>query len=144
MPDSGSTTSAFLGKGTRVSGKLVFEGVVRIEGHVEGEIVAQDTLTIGESAVVNAQIVGNTIVIHGRVTGDVTASKRLEVRPPGKLVGNIATPSLVIHDGVIFEGQCTMVGAEAQRGERDLKGAHWPTDERLEDALPPVRSEVAT
>src|SRR5215831_20448688 len=48
-------TSAFLGKGSRVTGKLAFEGTVRIEGHVEGEISAQDTLIIGESAEVNAQ-----------------------------------------------------------------------------------------
>src|SRR5881398_623875 len=99
-------TSAFLGKGCRVTGKLQFEGTVRIEGHVEGEISAQDALIVGESAVVNAQITGSSIVIHGRVTGDVTAQKRLEIRAPGKLFGNIATPSLVIHEGVVFEGQC--------------------------------------
>ena len=62
-------TSAFLGKGSRVTGKLVFEGTVRIEGHVEGEISAQDTLIIGESAEVNAQITGSSVVVHGRVTG---------------------------------------------------------------------------
>ena len=77
---------------------------MRIEGQVEGEITAQDTLTIGESAVVNAQIVGNSVVIQGRVTGDVTARKRLEIRAPGKLFGNITTPSLVIQEGVVFEG----------------------------------------
>src|SRR5262245_25512092 len=51
-----SAASAFLGKGTRVIGKLAFEGPARVEGTVEGEISAQDTLTIGESAVVKAQI----------------------------------------------------------------------------------------
>ena len=91
-------TSAFLGKGSRVTGKLVFEGTVRIEGHVEGEISAQDTLIIGESAEVNAQITGSSIVVHGRVTGDITARKRLEIRAPGKLFGNITTPCLVIHE----------------------------------------------
>src|SRR5256885_4969198 len=54
--DENTTTTAFLGKGSRVNGKLAFEGAVRIEGHVEGEISAQDSLTIGETAVVNAQI----------------------------------------------------------------------------------------
>src|SRR5262245_4156790 len=68
--EEGSGTSAFLGKGSRVTGKLAFEGTVRIEGHVEGEISAQDTLIIGESAVVNAQINGAAIIVHGRVTGD--------------------------------------------------------------------------
>src|SRR5205823_5338528 len=115
--------SAFLGKGCRVTGKLQFEGTVRIEGHVEGEISAQDALIVGESAVVNAQITGSSIVIHGRVTGDVTAQKRLEIRAPGKLFGNIATPSLVIHEGVVFEGQCAMGGPDALRTEGAIREA---------------------
>src|SRR2546425_7999202 len=53
-PEQGGSPNAFLGQGSWVAGKLVFEGPVRIEGYVEGEITAQDTLTIGESAVVNA------------------------------------------------------------------------------------------
>ena len=44
-----SGSNAFLGKGSRVTGKLTFEGPVRIEGQVEGEITARDTLTIGEA-----------------------------------------------------------------------------------------------
>ena len=120
-PD-GSGSSAFLGKGSRIVGKLSFEGPARIEGHVEGEITAQDTLTIGESAVVNAQITGSSVIIHGRVTGDVTARKRLEIRAPGRLLGNITTPSLVIHEGVVFEGQCTM-GSDVRTAEKDRKVA---------------------
>ena len=120
-PD-GSGSSAFLGKGSRVVGKLLFEGPARIEGNVEGEITAQDTLTIGESAVVNAQITGSAVIIHGRVTGDVTARKRLEVRAPGRLLGNVITPSLVIHEGVVFEGQCSM-GSDLRTIEKDRKVA---------------------
>lgn len=119
MPDevSGGGSNAFLGKGSRVVGKLVFEGPVRIEGQVEGEIAAQDALTIGESAVVNAQINGNTVVIQGKVTGDVTARKRLEIRAPGRLYGNISSPSLVIQEGVVFEGQCNMGAGDVPRAE---------------------------
>ncbi len=138
MPEDGSGTSAFLGKGSRVTGKLNFEGPVRIEGQIEGEISAQDTLTIGESAVVNATITGNAIVIHGRVTGDVTARKRLEIRAPGKLFGNISTPSLVIHEGVVFEGQCSM-GGDSQRADKG-KVAHL---ERPETPPLKVHSEGA-
>jgi cytoskeletal protein CcmA (bactofilin family) len=102
----------------------VFEGPARIEGTVEGEIAAHDTLTIGETAAVTAQISGSAVIIHGRVTGDVTARKRLEIRAPGRLVGNIATPSLVIHEGVTFEGQCTM--GEVRTAEKDRKVAMFP------------------
>jgi cytoskeletal protein CcmA (bactofilin family) len=121
--DEGSGSNAFLGKGSRIVGKLVFEGPARIEGTVEGEIAAQDTLTIGESAIVNAQIAGSTVIIHGRVTGDVTARKRLEIRAPGRVLGNITSPSLVIHEGVVFEGQCTMGDV---RSTEKGKVAHFP------------------
>ncbi len=103
--------NAYLGRGSKVSGKLVFEGTVRVDGQVEGEISAQDTLIIGERAIVTAQINGHTIVIRGKVTGDINAKKRVEIRSPGKLYGNIVTPSLVIHEGVVFEGHCSMSGS---------------------------------
>ena len=140
--DDGSASSAFLGKGTRIVGKLFFEGPARIEGAVEGEVTAQDTLTIGESAVVSAQVIGSAVVIHGRVTGDVTARKRLEIRAPGKLVGNITTPSLVIHEGVVFEGQCSM-GGDARAPERAERKVAivFPQNDRAGDA--PRTAELA-
>ena len=121
-----SATKAYLGKGSRVTGKLSFDGPAQIDGQVDGEIHAQDTLTIGEGAVVNAQIVGASVVVHGRVTGDVTARKRLEIRAPGALIGNIVTPSLVIHEGVVFEGQCAM-GTGDVRNDRS-KVASLPSE----------------
>ena len=104
---------ASIGRGSKVTGKLNFEGTVRIEGTVEGELSAGDTLHIGERAVVNAQVSGTVIVIRGQVTGDVSARKRVEIRAPGKLRGNVTTPSLVIDDGVTFEGYCSMGGEKA-------------------------------
>jgi cytoskeletal protein CcmA (bactofilin family) len=143
QPDEAGATSAFLGKGSRVTGKLVFEGTVRIEGQVEGEITAQDTLTVGESAVINAQINGTSIVVNGKVTGDITARKRLEIRAPGKVFGNISAPSLVIHEGVIFEGQCTMSPSESTRVEKERKVAFFPKDERPGDGALKAHSELA-
>ena len=109
-----NATSAFLGKGCRITGKLVLDGPGRIEGEVEGEISAQDTLVVGEGALVKARITGTSIVVHGQVTGDITARTRLELRAPGKVIGNISAPSLIIQEGAIFEGQCAMGGGQAQ------------------------------
>lgn len=111
--------NAFFGKGSQITGKLVFEGQGRIEGQVEGEISAQDTLTIGESAVVNAQISGTCIIVQGRVTGDITARQRLELRAPCRVHGNITAPSLIVQEGAFFEGQCAMrVSETATLGEK--------------------------
>jgi len=118
--------SAYLGKGSRITGKLAFEGTVRVDGQVEGEIAAQDTLLIGESAILNAKISGSSIIINGKVTGDITASKRVEIRAPGKLFGNVTTPCLIIQEGVVFEGHCSMGGAD----KSDRKITPFPKDEK--------------
>ncbi len=130
-PSSAREVQAHLGVGSRVEGKLTFEGSVRVDGQIEGEISAQDTVIIGEGAELTAQITANVIIVHGRVTGDLTARKRVELKAPAALTGNVSTPSLVIHEGVAFEGHCTMGGAAAGRGERaDKRIALFPAEER--------------
>jgi cytoskeletal protein CcmA (bactofilin family) len=125
--------NAYLGKGSRVTGKLNFEGTVRVDGQVEGEIAAQDTLIVGEPAIVNAQITGSSVIIMGRVTGDITARKRVEIRAPGKLFGNVTTPSLIIQEGVIFEGHCSMGGAEVSKADR--KVTPFPKEEKVAEVV---------
>lgn len=109
----------FLSKGTRLTGKLVCEGPGRLEGQIDGEVCAKDALVVGESAVVNAQIEGVSVVVHGQVTGDIKTSKMLEIRAPSRVRGNISAPSLVIHEGAVFEGHCSMGSAESPRPEKE-------------------------
>ncbi len=137
-PQNEESVQAHLGKGSRVEGKLTFEGSVRIDGYVEGEILAQDAVVVGDSAVISAQIHAETVIIKGKITGDIIARKRVELRAPGRLMGNITTPSLVIHEGVVFEGHCSMGGgAEVKTDKPDRKVALFPKEERA--AAPAVR-----
>ncbi|HKD65712.1 MAG TPA: polymer-forming cytoskeletal protein [Candidatus Binataceae bacterium] len=99
---------AYLDKGSKISGKLFFEGPIRIDGQVDGEISANDALVIGESAVVTAQVKAASVVIAGKISGDIIAAKRVEIRPTAKVFGNLTTPVLVVHDGALFEGHCAM------------------------------------
>jgi cytoskeletal protein CcmA (bactofilin family) len=105
--ETGGAT-AFLGKGAKLVGKISLDGPARIEGQIEGEIEAKDTLTIGEDAVVKAKISGTTVIVHGQVIGDVAARTRLELKSPGRIQGNITTAALVIQEGTSFEGNCSM------------------------------------
>ena len=130
-PTNARDVQAHLGQGSRVEGKLTFEGSVRIDGQVEGEISAQEMVVLGETADVSAQITANTIVVQGRVTGDLNARKRVELKAPASVAGNISTPCLVIHEGVVFEGHCAMGGSAASRTERgDKRVALFPAEER--------------
>lgn len=123
-------TQTLLGKGSRVEGKLTFDGSVRVDGEVDGEIDAQESVLIGETAVVSAQIRANTIIIKGEVSGDITARKRVELRAPAKLIGNISTPSLVIQEGVVFEGHCSMGISEGKADKAEKKVTPFPREDR--------------
>ena len=120
MNHVGNPVHTTLGKGCEITGKLTFDGTVEIDGHVEGEIIAQETVLIGDTAVVKAQIMADSVVITGTVTGDIIANRRLEIRAPARVHGNISTPSLIVHDGVVFEGRCSMANAPAPK--KDTNG----------------------
>ena len=105
----------YLYKGSKVTGQLTFQGSARIEGSVDGEIQCNGTLTIGERAEVRAKISGDVIVIRGKVEGNVVAKEKVELVTPARLFGDIQTPRLVITEGVVFDGDCSM-GAARQKG----------------------------
>ena len=108
LPTGNDNLNAFLGEGTSFNGNLTFEGTVRIDGKLEGEIFTKDTLVIGETAAVKAAIRAGMIVISGTVQGNITAEKKVELHSSARLYGNISTPLLSIAEGVVFEGSCTM------------------------------------
>jgi len=104
----GIESGAYLGPGTKINGKLQFDGPATIEGEVEGEIIGQASVTIGQQAILKGKISAVSVVVQGKVTADVQAEKKLEIQPPGLVVGNVATQSLVIGDGAVFEGHVSM------------------------------------
>lgn len=113
---------AFLGSGSKVVGQLTFTGPVELDGQIEGEITAQDKLTIGEAAFVKGTINGSEILVKGTVQGDIIATKKLVLRKPAKVMGNITAPSLNIEDGVKFDGKCSMnTGASSSQAASSQK-----------------------
>lgn len=101
--------TALLGRGTQFEGKLHFEGRVRIDGIFKGEIKSDDTLVIGEGAEVHAEIEVSTVIVRGGIVhGNIRARTAIEVHAPGKIVGNLHSPSLFIDRGVEFQGSCRM------------------------------------
>lgn len=99
---------AYLGPGTKINGKLHFDGPAVIEGEVEGEIIAQANITVGQQATIKGKITAASILVQGKVMADVQAEKRLEVQPPGSVVGDVMAQSLVIGDGAVLEGHISM------------------------------------
>jgi cytoskeletal protein CcmA (bactofilin family) len=98
----------YLSESSRVSGKLNFQGPARIDGRFEGEITATDRVTIGENAVVTANIRAASIIVAGKTNGEITATHRSELRPSAKVLGKVTAPKLIVHEDAMFEAHCAM------------------------------------
>ncbi len=103
---------AFLGEGTQFKGVLSFAGAVRVDGQLEGEIVGDEVLIIGEPGQVKAEIEVGTLVVSGRVQGTINAKQRVELLRPSRVTGTIRTPCLVVAEGAMFNGNCEMTGPD--------------------------------
>ena len=119
-----SEISAFLGKGTEFKGVLSFEGTIRVDGKVDGEVVSKDTLIAGDEAFLQGEISVGTIISSGRIAGNISASQKVHILAPGIIEGNIKTPKLIIEDGVTFDGKCEM--ASQRKSSSDQKVVSLP------------------
>ncbi|MBV9145240.1 MAG: polymer-forming cytoskeletal protein [Acidobacteria bacterium] len=108
LDSSGQDVTTLLGRGSQFEGKLSFEGTVRIDGKLSGEIFTDDVLIVGEGAEIKAEINVGGIVIEGTVIGNIHAKRSVDIRTPGRVRGNITTPSLTVEKGVVFDGNCQM------------------------------------
>lgn len=105
--DLGALT-AFIDQGSSFEGKLSFKDTVRIDGHFSGQISSENTLVVGETGVVEADVQSQIVIISGTVAGDIHAGKKVVMHKTGRIDGNVQTPSLVMEDGAVINGQLKM------------------------------------
>jgi len=103
--------NTLLGRGASFEGKLTFEGTVRVDGKLKGEVFSDDVLVVGEGAYLEAEVDIGEIIIQGTVVGNIRAKRGIEIHAPGRVKGDLHTPSLQIDKGVIFEGRSFMEAA---------------------------------
>src|SRR5665647_1915279 len=106
--------TTLLGRDATFEGKLTFDGTVRIDGRFKGEVFSEDTLVIGEGAIVEAEIDIGEVIVQGTVVGNIKAKRSIEIHAPGRVKGDLHTPSLQIDKGVVFEGRSFMESATKQ------------------------------
>lgn len=102
----------FIGSDCGIKGQLLLREVSELNCRVEGDIISEQELVIGESAEIAGNIRAETLRVFGSVRGDVFCSEKLELHSGAKVIGTITSPRVVMHDGVRFEGECHMPVAE--------------------------------
>ena len=115
-----------IGNGTIFEGTLTSKESICVEGTVRGKISCQGSVIIGEKGRVDAEIFADTVLLGGEVNGNIVSRTKLEITTSGKLRGDIKTGSLIIAEGVLFEGKCQMI-TEAPSAHRSEEGIE--TDE---------------
>lgn len=104
--------SGFVGHGTVLTGETHFQMMLRVDGHLTGTVTSDGgTLIVGTQGQVDANVSVGVATINGVVNGDVIASEKIQLGRTARVMGNVATPRLVIEEGAIFEGGCSMIKA---------------------------------
>ena len=114
MKKNDAQIKAYMGEDTIFNGLLNFTGTVRIDGKFEGQVITEDTLIIGETGHLTAEISAGTVICMGYVEGTVMASQKIEIHSTSKVVGSIKSPALHIELGGVFDGTCDMTGKETK------------------------------
>ncbi|PKL36279.1 MAG: cell division protein [Spirochaetae bacterium HGW-Spirochaetae-1] len=100
--------NSIIGEGSEFKGEFKINGLLRIDGKFKGTIETDGKVLIGQSGEAMTDIKARLVVIGGMVKGNIFATERVIFLSTGKITGNIITPSLVMEDGVAFEGNCTI------------------------------------
>lgn len=110
-----STSKNILSSDVEIVGNLKFSHDLIIDGKIEGEVVSDGNLTVGENAHVRGEIKTKSVTVFGEVEGNITVSDRCELKSNARLTGDIAAGTLAIEEGAMFMG-ASRVGAMAKSG----------------------------
>lgn len=115
--------NGFLDRGSRMQGELHFEASFRVDGVFEGTVRSKGRLVVGERGEVDGDVQVAQVLVSGEVRGTIEASEQIHVAPGGRVLADISTPSLMIEDGAVFEGRCTMTQGSGKRGGSEGSGS---------------------
>ena len=118
--EQSSENITLLGKGTDFKGVVSFDGTIRVDGRVEGEIHTTGTLIVGEHAMIQGIVSAGVLMNSGKIHGTITAVEKIQILKPGILVGDIRTPVIAIEEGSRFHGMCDMGAHLLERRTRPL------------------------
>lgn len=128
--------NGFMDEGTRLHGELRFRDSFRIDGELKGRIVSENTLIVGETGRVDADIECAVVSIRGAVTGRVQARERIELLAGSRVQATLVSPRLVIEEGAFFQGDCDMSpdAVSSQAGRAAAGKGKDPGDATVETA----------
>ncbi|MEM1202033.1 MAG: polymer-forming cytoskeletal protein [Acidobacteriota bacterium] len=111
--------NGFLDAGSHIEGKLKFEDTFRVDGKVTGSVISDGDLIVGDRGEIDGEVNVRRVFVSGIVRGQLRGKEKVEITASGKVWADITTPRLMIEEGALFEGHCSMgsgKGAKASAG----------------------------
>ena len=110
--------------GTRIKGDIIASGDFRLDGILEGNIQLNGKLVIGDSGVVNGNVLCQNANIIGTVNGNLSVKELLSLHTSARVRGDILINKLSIEPGAVFSGKCRMIDeVKAQHEEQPAEAA---------------------
>lgn len=118
----GQQALSILAKGMRVVGEIESDGVVKIEGRVEGSVRAKGQVLVVKGGLVEGDIFTREAVVGGEVRGAIFADERVEMQASSKIHGDVTTPQIIIQEGGEINGNVRMANPEALKQPPKVRG----------------------
>lgn len=129
MKGKSGDLNGFLDKGSAFRGELEFEDTLRVDGRFNGKISSKNELIVGETAHVEGEVHVGRIAISGTVEGTLIADEKIEIHRTGKVYGTIKTPTLIVEEGAILQGDISM-GAKGENRPVPIENAKRDSPEQ--------------
>ncbi len=108
--EKGQNKSSYtlLGEGTLFEGSVIVPHNIRVDGSFKGRIETAEVITIGPTGVVSADIKAKSAIVGGKIIGNLMVEDRVELEGNASLIGDLKAKDLVINEGAVFHGNCSM------------------------------------
>ena len=100
--------NGFLDSGSRLVGDLRFDDTFRVDGRFEGKIHSSGRLVVGDAGEIEGEVRVAHVHVAGTIRGTVADAEKVEIVASGKIYGELRTRSLIMADGAVLEGSCSM------------------------------------
>ncbi len=105
---TGGNLNTIIGKGSSFEGTLKVQSTLRVDGKVKGNVTTSDSLVIGKDGSMNGEVTVRNAIVGGKLRGKLVASGKVVLEANSMFNGELKTSKLVIDEGAIFEGRCSM------------------------------------
>ncbi|MGC8722190.1 MAG: bactofilin family protein [Caldisericaceae bacterium] len=110
-----SSSQSVFAKDLSIKGDIVCNGLLRIEGNIEGSVKGNGEITVAENATAKAEIEGRKVIVLGRIEGNVKAKESVDIVASGKVFGDVTTDKIAIEEGAVFTGKCITKSPEPEK-----------------------------